>query len=147
MHLEIGFCEHYCVQMTLSIPGTIEKCSLEREHQFLTEFVLNINSCFIQHNVLLVEYINAAQKINSFCQERLVFWQFQNNFIFLNDKIQLVCISLEVHTYFYRLYIVHFKQDISSLESVYSMSGNCCISTTVSVSFSGEVFGVVITTW
>ena len=81
MHLELDFCEHYCVQMTLSIPGTIEKCSLEREHPFLTEFVLIMNSFFIQYNPPLVEYINAAQEINSFCQKRLVFRQFQNNFI------------------------------------------------------------------
>ena len=25
MHLEKGFCEHYCVQTTISIPGTIKK--------------------------------------------------------------------------------------------------------------------------
>ena len=55
MHLEIGFCEHYCVQMTISIPGTIEKCSLEREHPFLTEIVSIMNSCFIQYNAPLVE--------------------------------------------------------------------------------------------
>ena len=50
------------------------------------------------------------------------------------------------HTFLLPLYIVHFKQDNSFLESVFSMSGNCCISTTVKVSFSGEVFGVVSTT-
>ena len=27
--LEIVFCKHYCVQMTLLVPGTIGKCSLE----------------------------------------------------------------------------------------------------------------------
>ena len=81
IHLEIGFCEHYCVQMTLSIPGTGEKSSLEREHPFLTEFVLIMNSCFIQYKAPLVEYIKVYQDINSFCQERLVFWQFQKNFI------------------------------------------------------------------
>ena len=48
-------------------------------------------------------------------------------------------------TYLLPLYIVHFRQDIYSLESVFSMSGKCCISTPVSVSFSGEVFGVVST--
>ena len=39
MYLEIGFCEHYCVQMTLLIPDTIRKCSLEREYPFMTKFV------------------------------------------------------------------------------------------------------------
>ena len=50
------------------------------------------------------------------------------------------------HTFLLPLYFVHFRRDISSLESVFSMSGNCCISTTVNVSFSGEVFGVLSTT-
>ena len=69
MHLEIDFCEHYCVQMTISVPGTIEKRSLEREHPFFTEFVLTMNSCFNQYNAPLVENINVAQEINSFSQE------------------------------------------------------------------------------
>ena len=55
--------------MTILIPGTIGKGSVEREHPFLTEFVLNMNSCFIQYNGSLVENVNVAQKINSFCQE------------------------------------------------------------------------------
>ena len=66
MHLEIGFCEHYCVQITISIPGTIEKCSLEKEHPFLTEFVSIMNSCFTQYNAPLVEYVNVAQEMDSF---------------------------------------------------------------------------------
>ena len=45
------------------------------------------------------------------------------------------------------LYNVHFRKDISSLESVFSVSGNCFVSTTVSVSFSGEDFGVASTSW
>ena len=74
MHLEIDFCEHYCVQTTtISIPGTIEKSSLEREHPFLTEFVSIMNSFFIQYNAPLVEYVNVAQEIDSFCQMGLVF--------------------------------------------------------------------------
>ena len=40
-----------------------------------------------------------------------------------------------------------FRRDTSSLESVSSMFGKYCISTTVSVCFSGKVFGVVNTTW
>ena len=81
MHLKIGFCEHYCVQMTISIPGTIEKCSLERGHPFLTVFVSTFDNCFIQYNAPLVEYVNVAQEIDPFCQKRLVFCQFQIKFI------------------------------------------------------------------
>ena len=33
------------------------------------------------------------------------------------------------------------------LESVFSIIGNCCISTTVTASSSGELFGIVSTTW
>ena len=74
---------------------------------FLTEFVLFMNSCFIQYNAPLVEYVNVAQEINSLCQKWLVFCEFQINFITFDVKIvsvtvhgivKLVCISLEVHT-------------------------------------------------
>ena len=41
MHLELGFCKHYCVQMKFSFPCTIGKCSWGKEHPFLTEYVLN----------------------------------------------------------------------------------------------------------
>ena len=37
MHLEKTLCEHFCFQMTILIPGTIGKCSVEREHPFLAE--------------------------------------------------------------------------------------------------------------
>ena len=63
------FCETYCVRLTISIPGTIENCSLEREHPFLTEFVLIVNSCFIQYNLPLVESVNVARKKKLFGQE------------------------------------------------------------------------------
>ena len=51
----MGFCEHYCVQMTFLVPVTIGKCSWGKEHPFLTEVVLIINNCFIQYNAPLVE--------------------------------------------------------------------------------------------
>ena len=47
----------------------------------MTEFVSIMNSCFIQYNEPLVEYVNVAQEIDSFCQKWLVFWQFQIKFI------------------------------------------------------------------
>ena len=102
--LRIGFCEHYCAQITFFIPGTIGKCSLEREHPLLTEFVLSMNSFFVRYNPPLVEYVNVAHWINSFCEKWRVFCQFQINFIIfevltvsvtLHDNIQLVCISLQ----------------------------------------------------
>ena len=60
MHLEIGFFEHFCVQLAIFLPGTIGKVSLEREHTFL-QFVLIMNSCFIQYNAPLVQHVNVAQ--------------------------------------------------------------------------------------
>ena len=39
-----------------------------KEHPFLKELVLNLNSCLIQYNAPLVEYVNVVQEINSFCQ-------------------------------------------------------------------------------
>ena len=51
------------------------------------------------------------------------------------------CASLVVYT------DVQYRHEIWSLESIFSISGNCLISTTVSVSFLEEVFGVVSFTW
>ena len=155
MHLETSFWEQCCVQMTISIPGTMGKCKLEGEHPFLTEFVLIMDSCFIQYNAPLKEYINVAQKMNLFCQEWLVLCQFQIHFIILevwtvsvtvHNNTQMVRISLEVYTYFSATIINCPFQAIYFyfLESVFLMSG---ISPTISVNFSGEVFGVVSAKW
>ena len=54
--------------MTILILGTIGKSSLEREHRFLTEFALVINSCFIKRNAPIEEKVNAAQQMNPFCE-------------------------------------------------------------------------------
>ena len=53
---------------------------MRKKHPFLTEFVLIMNSCFVQYDAPLEEDIKVAQKKNSFCQQWLVFYQFQNNF-------------------------------------------------------------------
>ena len=52
-----------------------------------------------------------------------------------------------IHIFLWPFQIVHFRQEISSSESVFSVSGNCGTSTTVSVIFSGEDFAVICTTW
>ena len=75
MHLEIGFCEQFCVQMTFLLPGIIGKRSLEREDPFLTEFVLFMNSCFVQYNAPLVENVNVAQEVNALSKKLFVFNQ------------------------------------------------------------------------
>ena len=80
MHLGIGSCEHFWVQITFLIPSTIGKGSWGKDLPFLTEFVLFMNSRFIQYNAPPVEFVNVAQEIISFCQW-LVFCQFQSNFI------------------------------------------------------------------
>ena len=95
--------------MTIVIPGTIGRCSLEREHPFLTELDLIMNSCFVQYNASLLDYVKVAQKKVSQYQERLVFVQFQIKFIIfevytvsvtVQDNIEFVFISLEVYTFF-----------------------------------------------
>ena len=75
MHLEIGFCEHYCVKMSFLITGTIGKPLLEKKHPFLSEFVLIMNSCFIQYNASLVENVNVAQEVNVLSKKLFVFSQ------------------------------------------------------------------------
>ena len=59
-----------------------------------------------------------------------------------------LCLSVLkfTHTFPLPVYFVHFRQEYSSLESVFSMSGNCHVSTTGSLSFSEIVFGVVTST-
>ena len=49
-------------------PGYSLKMLLRKKHPFLTEFVSIMNSCFIQYIAPLVEYVNAAEERNSFCQ-------------------------------------------------------------------------------
>ena len=81
-------------EMTISILGTIGKCSLGRDYPFLTKFLLFMNSCFIQYNAPLEKYVNVAQKINSLCQKRLVlstwdhFHHLQGTIYFGNGKRQ-----------------------------------------------------------
>ena len=50
-------------------------------------------------------------------------------------------------TFLRSLYFVHFRQEKSSLEPVFSMFVKFCISTTVTVRFLGQVSGVVNTRW
>ena len=69
MHLEINFCEHYGVQMKFLHQGAIGNCSRGKEHPFLMEFVLIMNSCFIHYNAPVVEYVNKAPEKNSFGQK------------------------------------------------------------------------------
>ena len=70
MHLEIGFCEHYCVQMTIG------KRYIERERPFATEFESIMNSCFNQYNVSLVKNVNVAQVVNALSKKFFVFSHF-----------------------------------------------------------------------
>ena len=90
-------------------PAYNRKMLMRKRRPFLTEFVLFMNSCFIQYKATLIENVNVAQEINSFCQKWLVFCHFQINFanfevsvisVTVHDNIKIVCISLEVYTYF-----------------------------------------------
>ena len=64
----------------------------------------------------------------------------------VHDNIEIFCISPEVYTYFSCAIINYPSGQEILLESVPSMSGNCCISAVLNVGFSGEVFGIVSTT-
>ena len=65
--------------------------------------------------------------------------------ITIRDKNQLVCITLGVYPTNSCPTIIYcpFRQEIPSLESVSSLSCIHCFSTTVSVIFSVENFGLV----
>ena len=108
MHLEEGFCEHYCVQMTFLTPDTIGKRYLEREHPFATDFESVMNSCFIQYNATFVENVNVAQDVNTLSKKLFVFSQLYIHFsiseiravlIAVHDNVHLVCISLKGDAY------------------------------------------------
>ena len=90
-------------------PGYSRKKLMRKRTSILDGVVLIMDSCFIQYNAQLIKYVNVAQKINLFCQEQRVFCQLQVNFIFfevqfisvtVHETNELVCISLEVYTYF-----------------------------------------------
>ena len=66
--------------MTILIPGTIEKRSWGKQHPFLSEFALIMDSSSIQYNALLLEYVNVAQEIKSFFRKWRVICHFQINF-------------------------------------------------------------------
>ena len=131
------------------------KTLIRKKHPYLTEYVL-MNSCFIHYNAKLVEFVSVVEHRYSFCQDWLVFCQFPTPLSLRNKLYQWrysLTINLSVSvwkstdTFDLRFYFVHFRQNNSSLESFVSHSGICCISTEVSERFSGEIFGVVFTTW
>ena len=114
-----------------------------------------MNSWFIFHNAPLVKNLNVAQWIHLFRQEQLPLCQLQINFaiievqifsVTVHDNIQIFCTSREVYTYFFSTNMSILAKKFL-LESVFSLSGNCCISTIVSVCFWAEVFGVVSRSW
>ena len=47
--------------MTIFIPGTIGKGSLESVHPFLTQAISILNSCSFQYHVSLVKYAKGIQ--------------------------------------------------------------------------------------
>ena len=57
----IDFGDHYFVQITILIPDTTGKSSLERYHPLLTEFLILMNSCFVQYNEQLEKLVNVLQ--------------------------------------------------------------------------------------
>ena len=64
----------------------------------------------------------------------------------IHDNIEMVCIRLEAYTYVFLSAIIDcpFYAENFFSQSSFSLSSICCLSTTVNVSFSGEVIGVVI---
>ena len=101
--------------------------------------------------------VYVTQQLNWFCQKGLVVWQLQVNFfifvvhivpVTVPDNIQLVWINLGGYTYFFssNLFCL-LSARFFSFESVFPISGSCGISTTVSVSILGEIFGFVSRTW
>ena len=67
-----------------------------------------MNSSFMQYGDTLEKYVKKAQKVNSFCPERLVMCLFHINFLIFEVKavpvsvynnIQLACIILDIYTY------------------------------------------------
>ena len=60
LQLEIGSCQHICVQMKFSIPGTTGKSSLKKI-PVQTKFTLIMDSCSFQDNAPFVKYVNLAQ--------------------------------------------------------------------------------------
>ena len=121
-HLERNFGEHFCAQMTFWHPGYNRKM-LIRKKTFTLE-----KTCF--ENERLFHPVQCTTcKIYHYSSI---------------DKLVLPSVS----GFLWYMTIFNLSEaSKSSLELVSSMSGNCCISTRVSVKFSGESFAAVSTTW
>ena len=84
MHLEKGFANTFVFKWHFKSRVQSEDAQEEEKHSILTEFVLIMNGCFIQYNAPLVEYIDLAQYMKSFCQEWLDFVNFRSTSLSLS---------------------------------------------------------------
>ena len=123
MHLEIGFCEHFCVGMTFLIPGTIGKGS----------WVKNIpswRSCVYYEQLFHLVQWSVCRRCHCSSRDKFflpkvtgILWTLdQLHYLwgincFGNDHDTTFNLSVSVwkftHTFLPPLYIVHFRQDIS----------------------------------
>ena len=125
------------------------KVLLRKRPSILDEIWLNYDQLFppVQctawkisqsHSIVILNLPRASSNL-SISDQFLYLWGI-NCFINSTRLFRLVCISQEFYT--------HFFPTIGKnqfLESLFSVSSNCCVSITVCVSYSEEVFGVLIT--
>ena len=91
------------------IPGYNRKMPIRKKTLLLTEFILPLNSCFLQYIAPVEKYVNVTHYKKWFSQECLVFCQLQINFkifevqivsVTVYDNFEIICINLELYTFF-----------------------------------------------
>ena len=98
MHLDLGFCDHFCDQMITLIAKAIGNCPLEGKHLLFNP--LQDTICEICQSSPIDKFVlPRASDILSFSDQHHKF-QVQNVPVTLLDKIQLICISHQIYTYF-----------------------------------------------
>ena len=105
------------------------------------------NAWKIWHCISIDDFV--LSRATGFCSTSDQFHYLWGIHCFGNGTRQCSIVSIKkcTHSFLLPIYIVRFRPAISSLASVFSMSSICCISTTVSIVWLGDIFGVVGTTW
>ena len=142
------------VQLTILFPSDFEKSSIKRHHSLLIKGS-NLNSCFLQQKTPLEKkrrFKSIDTLVLSTTSGIAWFHYLWGTSWFVKGTHQGSIYSVLCHSYGVCNFSCHhslvsiWKKFYFGIR-VFIPSGNCCISTAGNLSFSGECFGVIGTTW
>ena len=154
----MGYCEHNCLLMTILIPHTVRKSSLEREHPFLRKFFVHSGTVVSTSTMHRLE--NMSMRLNRKTRVTRSDWcsvnfrsfslSLRHKFFGFGTRQNLACLfqSLSLLILFSTIIRCTFWARLFLRISLFAgcWAGNCYIPTRVSVSFSVEEFGAVSAT-